>query len=181
MPDADAQSAIPTVVTTPVAPATDQDRPSPAEPPADELNDFSEDEQAEIEATESDQQAPKSKLQSMDPRHIRRAKFMQQVFSYSFHLTPERKEDFLAKHPDVQALMPELPEIDATIQKFAPERPVDQINKVDLAILRTIMFEWRTSDTPKKVLINEAVELGKEFGTESTPKFVNGVLAQLLK
>jgi len=73
-----------------------------------------------------------------------------------------------------------LPSIDASLQEAAPERPLKDINKVDLAILRVIMFESLQKKTPKKVLINEAVELAKEFGTDSSPKFINGVLGKLL-
>jgi N utilization substance protein B len=121
----------------------------------------------------------------LDSRHQRRVAFMQIVFSYSFYdvadpqLT-ELRTKLLDQHPDLTALTNQLSEIDQTIHQLAPERPIQQINKVDLAILRSIMFEWKTSQTPKKVLIDEAVELAKEFGTESSPRFVNGVLAQLL-
>jgi N utilization substance protein B len=51
---------------------------------------------------------------------------------------------------------------------------------VDLAILRLIVWEAHHKNTPKKVLIDEAVELAKEFGSDSSPRFVNGVLGQLL-
>jgi len=116
-----------------------------------------------------------------DPRHQRRAGLMQQVFAYSFYNDPNQQLNYAKAHSELEPIIAQLSELDGTIQQFAPERPISQINKVDLAILRTIMFEWKTSQTPKKVLIDEAVELAKEFGTESSPRFVNGVLAQLLK
>jgi transcription antitermination factor NusB len=116
-----------------------------------------------------------------DPRHLRRAAFMQQVFAFSFYADPAGQEKYQQEHPELIPIVAQLTELDGTIQQFAPERPLSQINKVDLAILRSIMFEWKTSQTPQKVLIDEAVELAKEFGTESSPRFVNGVLAQLLK
>lgn len=119
--------------------------------------------------------------QSSDPRHLRRAAVMQQVFALSFYRDPAQQQKYQQEHPELLPIAEQLVEIDGTIQQFAPERPISQINKVDLAILRTIMFEWKTGQTPKKVLIDEAVELAKEFGTESSPRFVNGVLAQLLK
>jgi transcription antitermination factor NusB len=120
------------------------------------------------------------KSHTVDPRHVRRIHLMQNMFAYSFHQSDDLLSNFKTDHPELQELIAQLLEIDAQIQQFAPERPLPQINKVDLAILRIIVFEWKTSQTPKKVLINEGVELAKEFGTESSPKFVNGVLAQLL-
>lgn len=119
-------------------------------------------------------------IPSVDPRHLRRMNQMQNMFAFSFHQTDELLQKFKIDHPELQEIIAQLPEIDAQVQQFAPERPLSQINKVDLAILRIIVFEWKTSQTPKKVLINEGIELAKEFGTESSPKFVNGVLAQLL-
>ena len=119
--------------------------------------------------------------QVADPRHQRRASFMQQVFAYSFYTDETAQKQYAQDHAELLPIVAQLTELDGIIQQFAPERPLSQINKVDLAILRSIMFEWKTSQTPKKVLIDEAVELAKEFGTDSSPRFVNGVLAQLLK
>jgi len=116
-----------------------------------------------------------------DPRHLKRVAVMQQLFAYTFHQDDQLREEFLSQHPELVDIVKQLTVLDEEIQSLAPERPVSQINKVDLAILRIIMFEWKTSQTPKKVLIDEGVELAKEFGTESSPRFVNGVLAQLLK
>lgn len=71
-------------------------------------------------------------------------------------------------------------EIDAIITKNAPQWPIDQIKKVDLEILRIAIFEGFISDTtPKKVAIDEAIELGKEFGGETSSKFINGVLGAI--
>jgi len=119
--------------------------------------------------------------QSVDPRHLRRIQVMQAVFAFSFYDTDAQKDAFLQAYSDLKDLITELPTIDQEIQGLANERPLSDINKVDLAILRSIVFEWKTKRTPKKVLIDEAVELAKEFGTESSPKFVNGVLAHLFK
>ncbi len=119
----------------------------------------------------------------IDPRHLRRIKMMQGVFAYSFHQNNFQEQTFseeeVEEKSDFVQLIEQLPTIDQEIQVFAAERPLSDINKVDLAILRSIVFEWKTRRTPKKVLIDEAVELAKEFGTESSPKFVNGVLAHL--
>lgn len=73
-------------------------------------------------------------------------------------------------------------DLDATIQKYAPDWPVDQLAIIDRNILRLALFEigCREADTPPKVVINEAVELGKTFGSDSAPRFVNGVLGSAL-
>ena len=70
--------------------------------------------------------------------------------------------------------------IDATIQKFAPAWPIGQIAVVDRNILRLAIFEILLDDkVPVKVAINEAVELAKTFGSDNSPKFVNGVLGSV--
>jgi N utilization substance protein B len=73
-------------------------------------------------------------------------------------------------------------ELDETIAPIAPEWPVDQIARVDKAILRMALYELKyEKDTPVKVVINEAVELAKAFGGDSSSKFVNGVLGTAYK
>jgi N utilization substance protein B len=73
-------------------------------------------------------------------------------------------------------------EIDGIIVKTAPEWPLDQITVIDRSILRLGIFELMFAQSvPPKVAINEAVELGKTFGGESSGKFVNGVLGTLYK
>ncbi len=70
---------------------------------------------------------------------------------------------------------------DAVIEKLAPQWPLEQINKTDLEILRLAIYEgFIAKITPKKVAINEAIELAKEFGGKTSGKFVNGVLGNLL-
>jgi N utilization substance protein B len=68
------------------------------------------------------------------------------------------------------------------IEKHAPEWPVDQLAIVDRNILRLALYEIgsRDSDAPFKVVINEAIELAKLFGSDSSPRFVNGVLGSAL-
>ncbi|MGL4650253.1 MAG: transcription antitermination factor NusB, partial [Caldilineaceae bacterium] len=72
--------------------------------------------------------------------------------------------------------------INDLIHRFAPEWPVDQLALVDRNILRLALFELgsSSSDTPPKVVIDEAVELAKIFGGDSSPRFVNGVLGAAL-
>jgi N utilization substance protein B len=67
--------------------------------------------------------------------------------------------------------------LDDQIQRHAPEWPLDQMALVDHGILRIALWEFGVGrQTPVKVAINEAVELAKEFGSDSAPRFVNGVL-----
>lgn len=72
--------------------------------------------------------------------------------------------------------------IDAMITPAAPEWPIDQIAKMDKAILRMSIYELLIKkDVPPKVAINEAVELAKEFGGDNSSKFVNGVLGTIFR
>lgn len=70
--------------------------------------------------------------------------------------------------------------LDNLIAKYAPEWPLDQIAAIDRNILRMALWEFAVlQETPIKVAINEAVELAKLFGSDSAPRFVNGVLGAL--
>jgi len=70
--------------------------------------------------------------------------------------------------------------LDSIIHRFAPEWPVDQMAIIDRNILRMAIYEIvMNQDTPLKVAINEAVELAKIYGSDSAPRFVNGVLGTL--
>jgi N utilization substance protein B len=72
-------------------------------------------------------------------------------------------------------------EFDAVIKKFAPAFPIEQMSIVDRNILRLAVFEILFSDkTPIKVAINEAIELAKEFGSDSSPRLINGVLGSIV-
>lgn len=72
-------------------------------------------------------------------------------------------------------------ELDRYIERYAPEWPVDQIAIIDRNILRIAIYEiLYHEDTPVKVAINEAVELAKRFGSDSSSRFVNGVLGSLV-
>ncbi len=112
---------------------------------------------------------------SKDPRHLKRIKLMQELFSWQFSKSKKAPRD-------LSAIISHLSSIDKLIAKSAPDRPINQINKIDLAILRLATYEL-TSDanTPPKVVIDEAVELGKEFGADSSAPFINGALGKLLE
>ena len=72
-------------------------------------------------------------------------------------------------------------EIDKIIAAFAPSWPIDQMAVVDRNILRIAIFEiMPEGETPPKVAINEAVELAKVFGSDSSPRFINGVLGSVM-
>ena len=99
---------------------------------------------------------------------------MQQLFAVSFG---KDQPQYL-----VTDILPSLQTLDDAIKQAAPEWPVDKIAKIDLAILRLATYELLIQKTePPKVVIDEAVELAKEFGNENSPKFVNGVLGTILK
>lgn len=73
-------------------------------------------------------------------------------------------------------------EIDELIKRFAPEWPIEQITIVDRNILRLGIYELKyDNDIPSKVAINEAIEIAKTFGGDSSGKFVNGVLGAIYK
>ena len=70
---------------------------------------------------------------------------------------------------------------DEWIQRLAPGRPLRQQPSVDLNVLRMALWELTSRDTPPKVVLNEAIELAKQYSTENSPGFVNGVLDSVLK
>ena len=77
-------------------------------------------------------------------------------------------------------ILPITHNLDELISKYAPEWPLDQIAAIDRNILRIALWEFAVlRETPIKVAINEAVELAKLFGSDSAPRFVNGVLGAL--
>lgn len=98
---------------------------------------------------------------------------MQTLFADSFH---HDQPD-----PDTAAILNDLTDIDQKIRQAAPEWPISQINKVDLAILRLSIYELKQKQVPYKVAIDEAVELAKEYGSDNSAKFINGVLGTVLE
>lgn len=73
-------------------------------------------------------------------------------------------------------------QIDDIIRKSAPEWPLEKVSKVDLVILRIAIYELLYGkEIPDKVAIDEAVELAKEFGNDTSSKFVNGVLGNVME
>jgi N utilization substance protein B len=133
----------------------------------------------------------------MANRHLSRTVAMQSLFEWDFKEKKEELKNIIKNN--IQQLAPNmedtafvyeltggviknLPEIDAIIVKTAPEWPVNQIPLVDRNILRLGIYELMfLKEVPPKVAINEAVELAKTYGGESSSKFLNGVLGTLYK
>lgn len=110
-----------------------------------------------------------------DPRHKKRVAIVKNLYSYRFH---ENQNLGQGAKKVVQAL----PKIDKLISTYAPEWPKNQIPPMDLAILRLAIFELLYQrETPYKVVIDEAVEIAKEFGSDTSFEFVNGVLGSIVE
>lgn len=81
----------------------------------------------------------------------------------------------------VLGVFPIIEKLDQIIANYAPDWPLDQVASIDRNIIRIALWEFAVKKcTPVKVAINEAVELAKVYGSESTPRFVNGVLGSLV-
>lgn len=132
---------------------------------------------------------------STDPRHSARLLALQKLFYQDFiennstlQTEPIDVSDLLSENDitnyDVElytSLIEGVPttrdQCDEMINKYAPQWPISQIKRVDLQILRMALYEgFVGKKTPPKVAIDEAIELGKEFGGSASDKFVNGVL-----
>lgn len=108
-----------------------------------------------------------------DPRHQHRIKLIQHLYSSSLQHKPDAV---------VRQIWDRLSVIDPRIAEAAPEWPLDHLNPVDLAILRLAVFELLIDkQVPYKVIIDEAVELGKRFGGTQSSSFINGALGNIIK
>lgn len=111
---------------------------------------------------------------ALDPRHLKRVAVFKSLFAGSF----TEQEESPSRVAKINA---NLTQIDEIIQKCAPEWPISQINKVDLAVLRQAVYELLIKiQTPTKVIIDEAVEIAKRYGGKTSSSFVNGALAAAL-
>ncbi len=134
----------------------------------------------------------------MSNRHLARTIALQTLYEWDFnHGTPEdaaavvvrNRNEFAPNFDDngfieklVTGVLEHRDEIDQLIIKYAPEWPIEQITMVDRNVLRIGIQEMKyDTDIPEKVAINEAIELAKAFGGESSGKFVNGVLGTIYK
>src|SRR3989344_7265831 len=128
-----------------------------------------------------------------DPRHEARRITFSTIFSWSFMSSNnENTEDLSLEALDVSEYDAELAQslirgvqdnietIDKLIAEAAPEWPIDKIPKVDLVALRIAIYELTIAKkVPEKVAIDESIELAKEFGNDTSSKFVNGVLGTI--
>ena len=102
------------------------------------------------------------------------------VLQYHFSVTDleENLQNFALEI--VQGIAPIRELLDKHIAEHAPEWPIDQVSIIDRNLLRIALWEFAVKDeTPIKVAINEAIELAKIYGSDSTPRFINGVLGSL--
>jgi N utilization substance protein B len=134
-------------------------------------------------------------------RHLGRIVALQTLYEYDFRIDcndtspsiDEILERNLARYSEtiddkefisavVAGVMDNQVKLDDILQPLAPEWPLSQIAKIDRVILRIGLYELEfENDVPPKVVINEAVELAKSFGSDNSSKFINGVLGTALR
>jgi transcription antitermination protein NusB len=111
----------------------------------------------------------------MDPRHNLRIKIIQQLYALSFD-----KGKVKTKEEKTKLILKNIKAVNDHIKEYAPKYPLNKISKVDLAILQLAVYELKIEKkTPPKVIIDEAIELSKELGSEKTFGFVNAVLGKI--
>ncbi len=136
----------------------------------------------------------------MANRHLQRSVAMQSLFEWDFlgkhddksreilrhniaEFAPGLEDTIFAEHL-MEGTLRERPTIDTLIEKCAPEWPIDQVTVVDRNVLRLGIYELmfgNYDEVPPKVAINEAIELAKTFGSDASPRFVNGVLGTIYR
>lgn len=134
----------------------------------------------------------------MSNRHLARTVVMQTLYEWDFNnrreeelqrLLERNQKEFAPGLEDndfsrqlMAGVVKNIQEIDGYIKKYAPEWPLEQITIVDRNILRIGIYELKfDASIPPRVAINEAIEVAKSFGGESSGKFVNGVLGAIYK
>ena len=136
----------------------------------------------------------------MANRHLSRSIVMQTLYEWDFNNRNDSKideilernleefgpglEDSQFVHVLLKGVLENKEKIDEIIVKTAPEWPLEQINLVDRNVLRIGIYELllgNREEVPPKVAINEAIELAKSFGGETSGKFVNGVLGTIYR
>ncbi|MFA6005026.1 MAG: transcription antitermination factor NusB [Patescibacteria group bacterium] len=115
-----------------------------------------------------------------DPRHQRRIAIMQALYSIMYQptLPPELEQDVLT---EVEEIVRRKTEINAAIDSYATSFTTEKMSRIDLAILQLGVYELLfDKKEPFRVVIDEAIELAKEFGSSNSQKFVNGILGHLI-
>lgn len=136
----------------------------------------------------------------MGSRHLSRSIVMQSLYEWDFYGQKDKDLKKIVER-NIKEFGPGLEEVDfiwnlikgitshlsqlnKVIEKAAPEWPIDKITIVDRNVLRIGLYELlyeNKEEVPPKVAINEAIELAKSFGGESSGKFINGVLGTIYK
>lgn len=136
----------------------------------------------------------------MANRHLSRSVAMQTLYEWDFSgREPEKLKEIADRNIKefgvglendefvwqlINGVVEHLPQLDEIITKSAPQWPIEQITIIDRNVLRLGLLELlfsKRDEVPPKVAINEAIELGKTFGGESSGKFVNGVLGTVYR
>ena len=136
----------------------------------------------------------------MASRHLSRSIAMQSLYEWDFSgKKPDQLEKIVERNIQefgpgledktfvwqlIEGVVSRIGDIDKIIEKAAPEWPIEQITIIDRNVLRIGLYELLYSnkdEVPPKVAINEAIELAKTFGGESSGKFINGVLGTVYK
>jgi len=135
----------------------------------------------------------------MASRHLARSIVLQSLFEWDFYKQKPNLDEITERNLDIfgggfdegafakslaRGVKKHLDKIDKIIVASAPERPLNQLTIIDRNVLRLGLFELLhedRSEVPPKVAINEAIELGKNFGGLSSGKFINGVLGTVYK
>ncbi|MCK5413689.1 MAG: transcription antitermination factor NusB [Candidatus Pacebacteria bacterium] len=144
----------------------------------------------------------------MSNRHLSRSITMQSLYEWDFQISvlegedtkKKEKLDIIVKNnikeygvdaekddfvfDVINGVFDNLKKIDEIIKRLAPEWPIEQVTIIDRNILRIGIYELvfsKRTDVPPRVAINEAIELAKSFGGNSSGKFINGVLGSLYK
>lgn len=114
-----------------------------------------------------------------DPRHLKRIAIVQELFAHNFQAKFNLKPK--PHHQSTIEILEHQSEINQIISKHAPAWPINQISPVDLAVLTLAVWELLyEKKNPIKVIIDEAVEIAKSYGSETSGSFVNGVLGSIV-
>lgn len=135
----------------------------------------------------------------MASRHLARSIVLQTLFEWDFYNKSHDLDEIITRNTEkfggefdekdfvkslAQGIIKHIDKLDKIIAQSAPERPVAQLSIIDRNVLRIGLYELIYADkeeVPPKVAINEAIELAKGFGSDSSGKFINGVLGTVFK